>query len=188
MSSNNAILASGLFFLTLGGLAAYSPVNEPARLRIVASKIRPPIEALRDDSARAWGLPPKIFRAVEIVESSGGKFLRRYEPGYARRLAKRKPAYVKAAAEAGWSLKQLSTSYGSMHVLGVHYYEKGYAPGDVNDAELNYELAANYLSQCKKKGGTWRKALLLWNGGNDLKYPVRVARVAIALGVKSKKG
>lgn len=189
----------GLILTVLGvGLcgAALTPdqsISEPVRLRIVANKIQPPIRHARDESARAWSIPIPIFKAMELIESSGGKHLRAYgkaEKKYARKLLRAKPGYVAAAARAGWSLRQLATSYGPMHVLGVNYYQKGYKPSDVDDLELNYELAANYVSSCEaKKGkGNWRGILLCYNGGADPTYPVKVARVAIAFGMKSKNG
>lgn len=186
-------IMSGVFIFGIIAASAATIERETesgTHLRIFANKNAVSMGRVRDETAKAYGVPIPLFRAIEIIESSGGKHLKAYGPAekkYAKRLQRRKPAYVRLARARGWTLEQLSTSYGPMHVLGVNYYEKGYSPSDTNNAELNYELAGNYLYKCSIKHPTWRKRLLCFNGGADLNYPIRVAKVAIALGLKSKK-
>lgn len=154
-----------VFVLGAGVVFNNGAAAEPTRLRIFADRI--PINA-RDRVAKAYGIPPKHFAALEQVESRGFNNLTRTEKHLQKRWAK--------LAGRGWTAKQLATSYGPMQVLGLHYRDKGYLPKDTSNRLLNYELAAWYLSKCKEREATWAAAFLRWNGGGNKKYPVLIAR------------
>lgn len=145
-----------IYGLLIGAVVLGSTIEKPADAAIEPTihlliKNRPiPIivesrDHMRDQIARAYGIDPIEFKAMEVVESAGRNSATRFEPGQmnrARRLAPRA-----SMAE----LRYLATSHCSMQVMGWHEIERGLKRGALKDQRTCYEVAAHVRAKCEEK-------------------------------------
>lgn len=106
---------------------------------------------------RAYGLDPVLVQAVIAVESSGGKYLYRFEPGIYNRLSK-----VRNEQER----RMLSSSHGIMHVLGITAKAKGVHWSELYDDSTALETGISILANCKERGKTNYRMLACYNTGS----------------------
>lgn len=153
-------------------------VYEPSvHLLIKRGPVRKPIESrdqMRDRIARAYGIDPLEFRAMEHIESGGRNSATRFESGEVKRA--RRLAPNANAAE----IKYLATSHCSMQVMGWHEIERGLKRGSLKDQEICYEVAAHVRAKCEERRPG--KGSACYNGSQKYAGLVRAVMLKIKRG------
>lgn len=107
--------------------------------------------------SRAYGLDPILVQAVIGVESSGGRYLYRFEPGVYNRLSR-----VKNEQER----RMLASSHGPMHVLGITAAARGVHWSELYDNTTALETGVSILARCKEQGKSNYRMLACYNTGS----------------------
>jgi soluble lytic murein transglycosylase-like protein len=117
-----------------------------------------------EESAAVNGLKPSLLAALLLQESRGNPAATRYEDKATWVL---RSAALNPARKAGWSDRELMTSYGLGQVMGSTAWSLGYRgkPSGLLEPKTSVEYAARYLGRRLREHKTPLLALVAYNGG-----------------------
>ena len=138
----------------------------------------PDLLALAHDAARAHSLWPELICAVIEQESSWDRWATRYEPAfYARYIEPQmaRTAETRSASLSDTEAHMRAFSWGLMQVMGQVAREHGFSGSslaELCDPATGIDVGCRVLaSKLAAAEGNVVRALLLWNGGANQKYP-----------------
>lgn len=138
------------------------------------------------EAGRIYGIAPRIIGGLIFTESSGNPWAIRVERGFWQRYGenvKRDVARSSSRYDDKWTRYPdiVSCSYGLCQIMLPVAWENGFSsqfPTELLDPKTNINLGSKILSRHLDKFGSIEKALLRYNGGGDLEYPIRVEDAA----------
>lgn len=135
--------------------------------------------ALARTTAASHGLEASLVCAVVEQESGWNPWALRYEPAF---FTKYVAPLVGTQHLSATESNGRATSWGLMQVMGQVAREHGFAGlslAELCDPATALQIGCQVLSsKLSSAGGNSQRALLLWNGGSNERYPAEVlARV-----------
>ncbi len=137
--------------------------------------------ALARQTAAAHQLDPTLVCAICEQESDWNPWAARWEPGFFRKYVA--PLYTANKILGGATETYMrAMSWGLMQVMGQVAREHGFNGAflcELCDPAVALEVGCRVLAtKLAAAEGNIERALLLWNGGANLDYPVEVLRRA----------